>query len=1215
MAEDFNTKLGFETSGAISGLDALNSKLGEGINRLNEYAAALKSVNSGANLDGLKSISSNLNAATAASDGLVASFGGFAQMITSRLISQGISQIISGLREGTVAAMELSTATAKMGQFAGGRRSESMAKEIIDYSSQMNMGVKEVTAGYQEMLKSGFSNSADQIKVFDASANLAKAQLSELAPAIDLVAGSLKAFGQSADQADMMSSKLAAIANQSKAGIEGLQGSFARSELLGAKMGVSLDELGAALVVLTQSGLKASDANMTLFQTLKSLASPTKSMSDALKSLGYSTAEEGIAARSFGGLLADLAGKTDGTAESFLKLARSGRGVPGVMALGESSVEAYTAALERLQKVDRNYSRDQSDKVMESNGQLIGRKIQQLANTFINDNPFVNLAADLIRDNEHTHALHSSMSALLETATVLTTVALGKSALGWIGSAFVGLSEDLVLVTGGAKAASSALAYMSGAEMLTGIQQLGISLKAIAMAPIGMTGVLAVVAAVGIAAFTAAEMINRNANAEVEARERANTKILHDTQARIAEEQRKEEAATSAKIKLMLSSSSDADKQYQKDISAAQENMSIVERQVKEHLGRLVSAREKYVQDVIAAESKAERAILDSQGRIEDAKNRKEKLLFEGAHANDTETAKAQALLSRAEMMGQRAERDLAAAARTGDERGIKRAEREFGEADRLATEAGSAAKSAKSAELESSARAEAVRLCDMQIRAEENLERAMKKHTASLEQEATEQEGITDKLRTQVKIYEDASKITDKQGKLLPKDQLDDLAAKRAKAMAEIENLSLNSGDQGSAKRLGLTEQFDKALRAQNQNLKPFEQTGAYGPEGWRVQENKVPIGVDLEKSLQEARAKFESAEETWTKHVNYSTTALSKAAGMAVTNPTEGAQAADIVGKRINQLDKKSGEVKELIAVASNLRNEIRASIDQSEREGPNKHVTSDFGDAKTKVLEDFAAIANAEQVADKDLKTLLTDMTTLKDASGADRSLIGMFFRPDEAGYRADLFNLSLAMEKAAQLRNVTRAIPNQKSVEDMSGLEADRAQKRVLEDALSTKTPIDQATSATSAAKQETNSWGDSLLNVLQTLKQISNEYGAAREAVLGTGQSADATAKASGGMTYLDSGGWAKRGRDTVPAMLSPGEMVMNHKASQRFSPQLQAMNAGHQPSYHSHGGSTTNVGDINVHINSAGTVSAGTGRVIASEIHRELRRGASSSFK
>ena len=87
------------------------------------------------------------------------------------------------------------------------------------------------------------------------------------------------------------------------------------------------------------------------------------------------------------------------------------------------------------------------------------------------------------------------------------------------------------------------------------------------------------------------------------------------------------------------------------------------------------------------------------------------------------------------------------------------------------------------------------------------------------------------------------------------------------------------------------------------------------------------------------------------------------------------------------------------------------------------------------------------------------------------------------------------------------------------------------------------------------------------------------------------QTAAATVPAAGGSmpnsahggtawNFLADGG-TPRGTDTLHAMLSPGEVVMNAHAARTFGVQLTAMNANVKPSYHSHGGSVTNVGDIN----------------------------------
>lgn len=96
------------------------------------------------------------------------------------------------------------------------------------------------------------------------------------------------------------------------------------------------------------------------------------------------------------------------------------------------------------------------------------------------------------------------------------------------------------------------------------------------------------------------------------------------------------------------------------------------------------------------------------------------------------------------------------------------------------------------------------------------------------------------------------------------------------------------------------------------------------------------------------------------------------------------------------------------------------------------------------------------------------------------------------------------------------------------------------------------------------------------------------------------------------ISYLESrktfavGGIAK-GTDVVPAMLTPGEFVVNRAATQRFYSQLVAMNQGMQPRYMADGGEVTNVGGINVTVNAANTPEK-TARVVVSEINRALHR-------
>jgi len=97
-------------------------------------------------------------------------------------------------------------------------------------------------------------------------------------------------------------------------------------------------------------------------------------------------------------------------------------------------------------------------------------------------------------------------------------------------------------------------------------------------------------------------------------------------------------------------------------------------------------------------------------------------------------------------------------------------------------------------------------------------------------------------------------------------------------------------------------------------------------------------------------------------------------------------------------------------------------------------------------------------------------------------------------------------------------------------------------------------------------------------------------------------------EAAGGLIGYFRRGGQPRGSDTVPAMLSPGEFIVNAASTRKWYSQLVAINAGIAPTYRESGGQVTNVGDITVNLNSGGNV-AQTAREIGQALNREIRRG------
>jgi hypothetical protein len=142
-------------------------------------------------------------------------------------------------------------------------------------------------------------------------------------------------------------------------------------------------------------------------------------------------------------------------------------------------------------------------------------------------------------------------------------------------------------------------------------------------------------------------------------------------------------------------------------------------------------------------------------------------------------------------------------------------------------------------------------------------------------------------------------------------------------------------------------------------------------------------------------------------------------------------------------------------------------------------------------------------------------------------------------------------------------------------------------------------INAAANTEASAKRQVAAWN----SVAQAA------YAAAQAAASVPGGGTAVTA-ARGGLIYRAAGGFTPRGTDTVPAMLSPGEFVVNAGATRKFFSQLVAMNSGRAPIYRQVGGS---VGDITINVQESSSPRQ-TAREVATLIRREIQRGTIKNF-
>jgi len=96
----------------------------------------------------------------------------------------------------------------------------------------------------------------------------------------------MTAFGLKADQAGHFADVLAMASSKSNTNVSLLGESFKYAAPLAGAMGYSVEDVGTALGIMANAGIKGSEAGTTLRSALTRLASPTKDVVKGLNMLG-----------------------------------------------------------------------------------------------------------------------------------------------------------------------------------------------------------------------------------------------------------------------------------------------------------------------------------------------------------------------------------------------------------------------------------------------------------------------------------------------------------------------------------------------------------------------------------------------------------------------------------------------------------------------------------------------------------------------------------------------------------------------------------------------------------------------------------------------------------------------------------------------------------------------------------------------------------------
>lgn len=206
-------------------------------------------------------------------------------------------------------------------------RLNNMAKEL---GKSTKFSAAEVGQGFEYMAMAGWKTE-DMLNGINGVLNLAAASGEDLGEVSDIVTDAMTAFGLGAEQAGHFADVLAIASSNSNTNVSMMGETFKYVAPVAGTLGYSIEDTAAAIGLMANSGIKASQAGTSLRSIFSRLAAPTKEVQGAMDALGLSLTDE------------------DGKMKSFLKLTQDIRaGFAGMSEIQQSEVASKLAGQEAL---------------------------------------------------------------------------------------------------------------------------------------------------------------------------------------------------------------------------------------------------------------------------------------------------------------------------------------------------------------------------------------------------------------------------------------------------------------------------------------------------------------------------------------------------------------------------------------------------------------------------------------------------------------------------------------------------------------------------------------------------------------------------------------------------------------------------------------------------------------------------------------------------
>lgn len=298
---------------------------------------------------------------TKAGDNLEA-FGNKVVSISGKLDNMGntltTSLTLPVLAIGTAAISTGNDFEAQMSRvqaIAGATKDElkTLTDQAVDLGAKTSFSASEVAAGMENLASAGFSTN-EIIQAMPGLLDLAASSGAELAISSEIAASSIRGFGLEANKSGHVADVFAEASARTNAQVEDMGEAMKYVAPVAKTVGLSIEETAAAIGIMSDAGVKGSQAGTTLRGGLTRIVKPTKQVKEAMEELGVEFYNSNGTMKSLTQIIQILQehtkGLTDETKNQALAQIFGTEALSGMMALvnrGSSELDKMTKSFEK----------------------------------------------------------------------------------------------------------------------------------------------------------------------------------------------------------------------------------------------------------------------------------------------------------------------------------------------------------------------------------------------------------------------------------------------------------------------------------------------------------------------------------------------------------------------------------------------------------------------------------------------------------------------------------------------------------------------------------------------------------------------------------------------------------------------------------------------------------------------------------------------------